>query len=63
MSPVPTHYLQHQKQQEGEEWEFMRYTAVTCDPDEFKDENYTLRPAMWNRETELFIVVTMYNVS
>jgi chitin synthase len=62
MSPVPTHYLQHQKQQEGEEWEFMRYTAVTCDPDEFKDENYTLRPAMWNRETELFIVVTMYNV-
>ncbi|KAK5801928.1 glycosyltransferase family 2 protein [Linnemannia elongata] len=61
MSPVPTHYLQHQKQQEGEEWEFMRYTAVTCDPDEFKDENYTLRPAMWNRETELFIVVTMYN--
>lgn len=63
MSPVPTHYLQHQKQQEGEEWEFMRYTAVTCDPDDFKNENYTLRPAMWNRETELFIVVTMYNVS
>ncbi|KAF9926481.1 Chitin synthase, class 1 [Linnemannia zychae] len=61
MSPVPTHYLQHQKQQEGEEWEFMRYSAVTCDPDDFKDENYTLRPAMWNRETELFIVVTMYN--
>lgn len=62
MSPVPTHYLQHQKQQKGEEWEFMRYTAVTCDPDDFKSENYTLRPAMWHRETELFIVVTMYNV-
>lgn len=61
MSPVPTHYLQHQKQQDGEEWEFMRYTAVTCDPDDFKNENYTLRPAMWHRETELFIVVTMYN--
>ncbi|KAG0359366.1 Chitin synthase, class 1 [Podila minutissima] len=61
MSPVPTHYLQHQKQQKGEEWEFMRYTAVTCDPDDFKNENYTLRPAMWHRETELFIVVTMYN--
>lgn len=63
MSPVPGHYLRHQKQQQGEEWEFMRYSAVTCDPDDFKTEHYTLRPAMWNRETELFIVITMYNVS
>ncbi|KAF9953736.1 Chitin synthase, class 1 [Mortierella alpina] len=61
MSPVPGHYLRHQKQQQGEEWEFMRYSAVTCDPDDFKNEHYTLRPAMWNRETELFIVITMYN--
>ncbi|KAF9102390.1 Chitin synthase, class 1 [Mortierella sp. AM989] len=59
--PVPTHYLKNQKQQEGDEWQYMRYSAVTCDPDDFKNEGYTLRPAMWNRETELFIVVTMYN--
>ncbi|KAK3809224.1 MAG: chitin synthase 1 [Benniella sp.] len=59
--PVPGHYLQHQREQEGEEWEYMRYSAVTCDPNDFKNENYTLRPAMWNRETELFIAVTMYN--
>ncbi|KAI8363168.1 chitin synthase 1 [Mortierella sp. GBAus27b] len=59
--PVPTHYLDRQRHQEGEEWAYMRYSAVTCDPDEFKNENYTLRQAMWNRETELFIVVTMYN--
>ncbi|KFH67905.1 chitin synthase [Podila verticillata NRRL 6337] len=59
--PVPRHYLDKQTQQKGQEWEFMRYSAVTCDPDLFKAENYTLRPAMWNRETELFIVVTMYN--
>ncbi|KAF9436440.1 Chitin synthase, class 1 [Entomortierella beljakovae] len=59
--PVPTHYLKNQRQQEGDEWQYMRYTAVTCDPDNFKNEGYTLRPAMWNRETELFIVVTMYN--
>ncbi|KAF9353673.1 Chitin synthase, class 1, partial [Mortierella sp. AD094] len=59
--PVPPHYLVKQTLQKGHEWEFMRYTAVTCDPDQFKAENYTLRPAMWNRETELFIVVTMYN--
>ncbi|KAG0257987.1 Chitin synthase, class 1 [Mortierella polycephala] len=61
MSPIPTTYLQNQKQQKGEEWEFMRYSAVTCDPDDFKNENYTLRQSMWTRETELFIVVTMYN--
>ncbi|KAG0365075.1 Chitin synthase, class 1 [Gamsiella multidivaricata] len=61
--PVPPHYLRKQVVQKGHEWEFMRYTAVTCDPDLFKAENYTLRPSMWNRETELFIVVTMYNES
>ncbi|KAG0296640.1 Chitin synthase, class 1 [Linnemannia gamsii] len=59
--PVPPHYLVKQSKQKGQEWEFMRYSAVTCDPDLFQAENYTLRPAMWNRETELFIVVTMYN--
>ncbi|KAF9960387.1 Chitin synthase, class 1 [Modicella reniformis] len=59
--PVPTHYLQHQREQDEEEWAYMRYSAVTCDPNDFKDENYTLRQATWNRETELFIVVTMYN--
>ncbi|GAA5915714.1 chitin synthase CHS2 [Sporobolomyces salmoneus] len=43
--------------------EFMqtRYTAVTCGPDEFHARNYTLRPTLYNRQTELFIVVTMYN--
>ncbi|GAA5827776.1 hypothetical protein JCM5353_006413 [Sporobolomyces roseus] len=43
--------------------EFMqtRYTAVTCGPDEFNDRTYTLRPTLYNRQTELFIVVTMYN--
>lgn len=60
--PVPPHYLVKQTKQKGQEWEFMRYSAVTCDPDLFQAENYNLRPAMWNRETELFIVVTMYNV-
>jgi len=38
-----------------------RYTAVTCGPEEFNDKNYTLRPSLYNRQTELFIVVTMYN--
>ena len=40
-----------------------RYTAATCDPNDFKAEGYTLRPAMYEptRKTELFIVMTMYN--
>ncbi|KIK67113.1 glycosyltransferase family 2 protein [Collybiopsis luxurians FD-317 M1] len=38
-----------------------RYTAVTCDPDEFAKQGFSLRQAEMHRETELFIVVTMYN--
>jgi chitin synthase len=40
----------------------MRYTAATCDPDEFTIENgWSLRTHMYNRETELLIAVTSYN--
>ena len=41
----------------------MRYTAVTCDPEDFTAERFTLRPQLFHqrRRTELFIVVTMYN--
>lgn len=30
-------------------------------PDDFNKNNYTLRPAVYNRETELLIGITMYN--
>lgn len=37
-------------------------TAATCDPDDFTLQNgYNLRPAMYNRHTELLIAVTYYN--
>ena len=40
----------------------MRYSAATCDPDEFGEENgWSLRTKMYNRETELLIAVTSYN--
>jgi len=40
----------------------MRYTAATCDPDEFTRENgWILRQVMYNRPTELLIAVTSYN--
>ncbi|KAH9929752.1 uncharacterized protein B0H18DRAFT_1117301 [Fomitopsis serialis] len=44
-----------------EEMTKLRYTAATCDPDDFMRKKYTLRPYLQNRHTELFIVMTMYN--
>jgi chitin synthase len=45
-----------------EEFTHMRYTAATCDPNEFTLKNgYNLRPAMYNRHTELLIAITYYN--
>ncbi|KAI1317579.1 Chitin synthase, class 1 [Mortierella claussenii] len=62
--PVPSKFLKSLKYQQGEEFTHMRYTAATCDPNDFAEENYTLRPLILDdqpRETELFIVMTMYN--
>jgi chitin synthase len=37
----------------------MRYTAATCDPDDFTVANgWTLRQNEYNRDTELLIAVT-----
>ncbi|TFK68710.1 glycosyltransferase family 2 protein [Pluteus cervinus] len=38
-----------------------RYTAVTCDPDDFEKSGFFLRQNVLGRKTELFIVITMYN--
>ncbi|KAH8093838.1 chitin synthase, partial [Phellopilus nigrolimitatus] len=44
------------------EFSHMRYTAATCDPDEFSEATgYSLRTKMYNRQTELLIAVTSYN--
>ncbi|KAI5295607.1 Chitin synthase, class 2 [Ascosphaera acerosa] len=46
----------------SEEFTHMRYTAATCDPNDFTLQNgYNLRPAMYNRHTELLIAITYYN--
>lgn len=58
--PVPSHIVPVGKQ-DIEEFSKMRYTAATCDPDDFKASRYTLRPYLMGRDTELFIVMTMYN--
>ena len=33
----------------------MRYSAATCDPDEFMRRKFNLRPYLWGRKTELFV--------
>lgn len=44
------------------EFSHMRYTAATCDPDDFRPENgYNLRIAEYERKTELLVCVTYYN--
>ncbi|KAG8806907.1 Chitin synthase, class 1, partial [Serendipita sp. 399] len=60
---VPSKLLDMCPRKDDREFKFMRYTAATCDPNDFKKEGYTLRPAMYDpaRKTELFIVMTMYN--
>ena len=41
------------------EFTHMRYSAVTCDPDDFTRENgWSLRTSDYGRETELLIAVT-----
>ncbi|CAG8825897.1 11766_t:CDS:1, partial [Gigaspora rosea] len=59
--PVPDKVLRNVKYNDGEEFHTMRYTAVTCDPDDFIQNKYLLRPHIYGRKTELMIVMTMYN--
>lgn len=45
------------------EFSHMRYTAVTCGPSNFYRDGYVLRPVHYPtpRQTELMVVITMYN--
>lgn len=70
--PVPERYLEKVTLREGHEFTHMRYTAITCDPDDFVQERYfycttliirfTLRQQHWQRHTEIAMCLTMYNV-
>ncbi|TYJ53623.1 chitin synthase 4, partial [Cryptococcus floricola] len=59
---VPSMLLDQCPIRQGNEFTKMRYTAVTGDPNEFADK-YTLRQRLYDppRQTELFVVITMYN--
>lgn len=62
-SEVPTKLLELCPQRTEREFTHMRYSAATCDPNDFKDSGFTLRQVHYDppRRTELFIVMTMYN--
>jgi chitin synthase len=60
---IPTKLLGFLPRRSSTEFTHMRYTAVTCDPDDFVARGYKLRQNYGDtlRETELFICITMYN--
>ncbi|CAH0025498.1 unnamed protein product [Clonostachys rhizophaga] len=60
---IPTILYSFLPRRDEVEFTHMRYTAVTCDPDDFVEKGYKLRQSIGRttRETELFICVTMYN--
>ncbi|KAE8158127.1 chitin synthase-domain-containing protein [Aspergillus tamarii] len=60
---IPTILHSFLPRRDDREFTHMRYTAVTCDPDDFTQRGYKLRQQIGTtmRETELFICVTMYN--
>jgi chitin synthase len=62
-SKVPEKLLNMCAQRTEREFTHMRYSAATCDPNDFKDSGFTLRQVHYDppRRTELFIVMTMYN--
>ncbi|KAF4580727.1 Chitin synthase, class 1 [Pleurotus pulmonarius] len=62
-SAVPTKLLNMCPKRTEREFTHMRYSAATCDPNDFKDSGFTLRQVHYDppRRTELFIVMTMYN--
>ncbi|KAI5304575.1 Chitin synthase, class 2 [Ascosphaera pollenicola] len=60
---IPTILHSFLPRRDDREFTHMRYTAVTCDPDDFVAHGYRLRQQIGNtaRETEVLVCVTMYN--
>lgn len=52
--PIPTKLASFINRRDEEEFTHMRYSAVTCDPNDFVLNNFTLRQQIYNRHTEIF---------
>jgi chitin synthase len=61
--PLPDALMNKLPRKAPLEFSCMRYSAVTCDPKDFVEKRFALRQTLFGqpRQTELFIVVTMYN--
>ena len=59
--PVPPELILSLRKSDNETGS-ARYTAATCDPDDFENRGFFLRQNESNRSTELLICVTMYDV-
>lgn len=59
--PVPTKLYSFLPRRDHDEFVYMRYTAATTDPNDFVAGGFTLRPAIYEREIQLCICITMYN--
>ena len=62
-STVPTKLLSLCAHKDGREFTHIRYSAATGDPNDFKDNGFTLRQVHYDppRRTELCIVMAMYD--
>lgn len=62
-NPVPKKLLEICGNDTEREFTHIRYSAATCDPNDFKSDGFSLRQVHYDppRNTELFIVMTMYN--
>lgn len=66
--PLPTSFINKFAEAHGtsinqREFTYMRYSAATCDPNDFSAREFTLRQKCYNvpRETEILIAITIYN--
>ena len=57
--PIPKLLLDFMVFTEDSEFTQLRYTAITCAPDEFPSQGYSLKQQESKRHTEIFIVMTM----
>lgn len=61
---VPMTLLSQVPRKDDQEFKKLRYTAATCDPNDFESSGFKLRQQLnIPRDTEIHIVITMYNVS
>lgn len=60
-TPVPGLLHDLLPQKDSDEFDYMKYSAVTSDPDDFAEDGFTLRSIELERETEIVICITMYN--